>query len=134
MSFMCFCRGDLEKQHIYKNRVIKSKNFVVFVFFFLKHQQKHLTNMNSRGVQNSLITKLTILIFLYFNFLKMILFTKISRKVFGKNIIPLSKHLNNITNHWFPLRIKLINPNFCLLLQSFELQPTNYVNAYDLII
>ena len=61
------------------------------------------------------------------------MFTKITRKVLGKNIIPLSKHLSNITNHWFPPRIKLINTNFCLLLQSFELQPTNYVNAYDLI-
>ena len=89
--------------------------------------------MNSRGVQNSLITKLTILIFLYLNFFKIALFTKITQKVFGKNIIPLSKHLNNITNHWFPPRIKLINTNFCLLLQSFELQPANYVNAYDSI-
>ena len=69
--------------------------------------------MNSRGVQNSLITKLTILIFLYFNFFLIILFTKITQKVFGKNIIPLSKHLNNITNPWFPPRTKLINTNFC---------------------
>ena len=57
-------------------------------------------------------------------FLNFIIFTKITRKVFGKNITPLSKHLNNITNHWFPPKIKLINTNFCLLLQSLELQPT----------
>ena len=29
MSFFCLCRGDLEKQCIYKNRVIKSKKFAV---------------------------------------------------------------------------------------------------------
>ena len=29
MSFIRFCRGDLEKQRICKNRVIKSKSFVV---------------------------------------------------------------------------------------------------------
>ena len=63
-----------------------------------------MTNMNSRGMQNSLNTKLTILIFPYLNFFKIILFTKITQKVFGKNIIHLSKHFNNITNHWFPPR------------------------------
>ena len=30
MSFIGLCGGDLEKQRIYKNRMIKSKNFAVF--------------------------------------------------------------------------------------------------------
>ena len=65
---------------------------------FLKHKQKRLTNMNSRGVRDSLIKKLTILIFLYFNFFKLHYLENYTEG-FLQSIIPLSKHLNNITNH-----------------------------------
>ena len=44
--------------------------------------------MNLRGVQKSLIKKLTVLIIFHFNFFLIKLFAKITQKIFGKTLYP----------------------------------------------
>ena len=62
--------------------------------------------MNSRGVQDSLKRNLQFQFFFILIFLNYIIYKNYTEN-FWQNFIPLSKNLNNITNHWFPHRIKL---------------------------
>ena len=92
------------------------------IFLFLNHKQKQLPNMNSRGVQDSLIKKLT-------NFFYLICLQKLHCTFLAKHytLIKASKQ-NNESLVSTQNKIKL---HLCSLLQSLELKLTNYINTCD---